>query len=292
LLCATIPTKISLHLNLSPDMPPVLADEAQVHQVVMNLITNAAEAIGARQGVITVATGMMEASEEYLAGCFPREPRTAGRYVFLEVADTGSGMDSTTRERIFEPFFTTKFTGRGLGLSAVQGIMRGHQGAVHVESAPGAGTRMRVLFPPAAEPLPVLAATAPPTRYHGRGATVLVIDDEAMVRNTLSAMLRSLGFVVLTAADGQEGVELFRTNRSRIAVVLLDMTMPRMNGEETFRELRRLQPNVRTILCSGYSEKEAADRFSGQGIAGFLQKPFGLDSISARLSEVLGGTVG
>lgn len=287
LLRATIPKKTSLHLKLSPNVRPVLADEAQVHQVVMNLITNAAEAIGGRQGVITVETGMMEASEEYLAGCFPREPRTPGPYVFLEVADTGDGMDSATQERIFEPFFTTKFTGRGLGLSAVQGIMRGHRGAVHVDSTPGAGTRMRVLFPPAQEQPRIAVATAPPTRYHGRGATVLVIDDETMVRNTLSAMLKSLGFVVLTAADGQEGVELFRANRSRIAAVLLDMTMPRMNGEETFRELRRIQPNVRTILCSGYSEQEAADRFAGQGLAGFLQKPFGLDSISARLSEVL-----
>jgi CheY-like chemotaxis protein len=161
---------------------------------------------------------------------------------------------------------------------------------VHVDSSPGTGARLRILLPPALVAEPVPAASPPPTQYHGRGATLLVIDDEPIVRNTLSAMLKTLGFTVLAAADGQEGVDLFRANKSRIAAVLVDMTMPRMNGAETLQELRRMQPNVRAILCSGYSEQEASGRFAGQGVAGFLQKPFGLASVSGRLRELLDGT--
>jgi len=218
-----------------------------------------------------------------------REDFPEGQYVCLEVSDTGCGMDKETRSRVFDPFFSTKFTGRGLGLSAVLGIVRGHRGTITVESEVGKGTTFKVFLPPSKEAARSQAEpgdTESAETWQGSG-TILLVDDEAGVRNIGKRMLEEAGFSVLTAADGQEGVEVFREHADEIAAVLLDMTMPKMSGEETFRALRQISQDVRVILSSGYTEEDATSRFAGNGPAGFIQKPFDLDELVGRFRKVL-----
>jgi len=288
LLEASIPKKVNLHYELAEDLPAVEVDAAQIRQVVMNLVTNAAEAIGGSDGRITLATGRRHATAEYLQGVDSREPLPAGTYVYLEVSDDGEGMDPETRARLFEPFFTTKFQGRGLGLAAVQGIVRGHAGAIKVHSEPGQGSCFEVLIPANEAPI-VLPQESTPTESDitPLTGTVLLVDDEEVVRQVVSQMLKRLGLDVLAAADGAEALELFKDHRQAIRLILLDMTMPRMDGEETFRELMLLTPDVRIILSSGYSEQDATSRFVGKGLAGFIQKPFTLVDLEAKIREVL-----
>ncbi|MCG6926116.1 MAG: PAS domain-containing protein [Acidobacteria bacterium] len=289
LLEAAIPKKVGLRYRLARDLPAVEADVAQLRQVVMNLVTNAAEAIGEGRGTITLATGQQQASPEYLRSAFSQENLPGGDYVYLEVSDDGCGMDAATRERLFEPFFTTKFQGRGLGLAAVLGIVRGHRGTVKVDSEPGQGSSVKVLFPVGRGEAPTVAEPAPEEEPAGplRG-TVLVVDDEEVVREVTREMLERDGLEVLTAGDGAEAIEVFRERQGQIVLILLDMTMPRMDGEETFRELRRLDPDVRVILMSGYNEQDTTSRFVGKRLAGFLQKPFTLQDLEARLRAALG----
>ena len=241
LLEVALPKSVRLEARFDPSLPAVDADVGQLQQVLMNLIINAAEAIGERGGTVTVATGIRDvAASDTALWRASGQPLAPGRYVSLEVADDGPGMDPATVDRIFEPFFTTKFTGRGLGLAAVLGVVRGHRGAVSVESAPGKGTAFRLLLAPSAlEPLP--EPKAPPVR--GRpGATVLVIDDEPVVRQMVGEVLTHEGFVVLDAEDGASGIALFRDHRERVDVVLLDLSMPGLSGEETFGRLPRDRP--------------------------------------------------
>lgn len=287
LLQMSISKKCALTYNLVPDLPVVEADATQLRQVVMNLVINASEAMGETGGVIAISTGVRHCDRAYLSETYLDENLPAGAYVYLEVADTGSGMTPETRARIFDPFFTTKFTGRGLGLSVVLGIVRGHGGAVKVLSEPGQGTTFRVLLPASAMPAQAAAQReAGPKEWRGSG-TVLVVDDEDMVRDLTRRMLESLGFTVLTAADGEEGVAVFRREDGRICLVLLDMSMPRLDGEETLREMRRIRANVPTILCSGYNEQTATSRFAGIGPSAFIQKPFRYDSLAAVVRRVL-----
>jgi CheY-like chemotaxis protein len=211
-----------------------------------------------------------------------------GQYVMLEVSDDGCGMTAETMTRIFEPFFTTKFTGRGLGLAAVLGIVRGHKGAIQVQSRLGQGTTFRLALP-AAGPATgdtkfARRATMPAWRGHG---TVLVIDDEEAVRMVASKMLQSLGFEVLTAEDGEEGVHLYRVHQPELRAVLCDLTMPKKDGEETFREIRALDQEACVVLMSGFNEQEAAARFVGLGLAGFLQKPFTTEELRERIASFL-----
>ncbi len=292
LLEAAIPKKVSLHYDLAENLPTVEVDAAQIRQVVMNLVTNAAEAMGKQGGQITLTTGIQFADEAYLQTANQPQDLPAGDYVYLEVSDQGCGMDPDTRERLFEPFFTTKFQGRGLGLAAVLGIVNGHRGTIKVNSEPGRGSSLKVLLPvgEGAAPKPALvsrAAADPPAPLRG---TVLVVDDEEQVLNVADAMLRTIGLEVLTAVDGADALDVYQQHRDKIDVVLLDMTMPRLDGAETFRQLRIQNPNLKVILTSGYNEQDATSRFVGQGLAGFIQKPFMLRDLEAMLRKTLGGT--
>jgi len=285
ILHLSISKKATLRLELAPGLPCVEADEAQLRQVVMNLVLNAAEAIGDQRGVVAVSTSVLDCDREALAGDWLPEPLAPGRYLCLEVADTGAGMDEATRARIFDPFFTTKFTGRGLGLAAVLGIIRGHRGAIRVESEPGKGSRFRVLLPATEHQVEVLAEPGD-ERWQASG-TVLLVDDEEVVRQVGARMLERLGLRVLCARDGRQAVELFRAHADEVRCVLLDLTMPVMDGEETLRELQRVRTEVRVILTSGFSEQEVQLRFAGRGLVDFLQKPFRLETLRSRLRVAL-----
>ena len=274
LLKLSISKKCVLELDLAPDLPMIEADSGQIRQVVMNLIINASEAMEERTGAIRLTTGSRRYLRAELDALFPRERLPEGVYVHVAVADNGCGMSAETLARIFDPFFTTKFNGRGLGLAAVLGIVRGHRGAIHARSVPGTGTTFRVLLPASNSGARTAAsATGAEPTWSGSGVA-LVVDDEPAIRNVARRMLESFGFSVLTAADGCEGVEVFRERADEIRLVLLDMTMPRMDGEEAFREMRAIRSDVRAILSSGYNEQIAEGRFSEKGLAAFIQKPY------------------
>lgn len=286
LLRVSIGRRISLRLDLVSGIPLVKADATQLRQVVMNLVVNASDAIGDQEGTIAVATGTLEATAEILSQQYFAPDLKPGKYVTIEVTDTGAGMDAATIARIFDPFFTTKFTGRGLGLAAVLGIMRSHNGAIKVESTPGEGTTFRLLLPAILSEVSAMAPSEKPAPWTGSG-TVLVVDDEPTVRAVTVRALRAFGFDAIEAEDGAAGLELFAANRDRIVAVLLDMTMPRMNGEEAFAELRKLDPNVRIILMSGYTEQDATGRGMGEGLTGFIQKPYELSTLRSALQSAL-----
>jgi len=278
-----VPKNVRLEARLDPDPPLVDADVGQIQQVLMNLVINAAEAIGERGGTVTVATGVRDvAASDYGLWRASGQALAPGRYVSLEVRDDGPGMDAETVDRIFEPFFTTKFTGRGLGLAAVLGVVRGHRGALSVESTPGHGTVFRILFAPSAQPASAGAVTEARVR---RPATVLLIDDEETVREMIGEVLESEGFEVLRAEDGSRGVALFHEHRHRVDVVLLDLSMPGLAGEETFRRLREIDPGVRVILSSGYDQDEASGRFGADRPAGFIQKPYRPEQLVAEIGR-------
>ena len=286
LLKTAISKKATLNLNLDSGLPPIEADPSQIRQIVMNLIINASEAIGDRSGVITVSVGATRCDEEYLRKTELHDDPSPGLYVCLEVTDDGIGMDAGTRSRIFEPFFSTKFTGRGLGLAAVLGIVRAHKGALNVYSDPGKGTTIKILFP-SPEDAGKGARTKgsfPQADWRGKG-TILLVDDEESLLALGARMLENLGFSVLTAADGLQAVELYRQRGKEIDLVLMDLTMPHMDGAEAFGELRRLNPGVRVVIASGYAHEEVASRFVGKDIEKVLQKPYTL----ARLRESLAG---
>jgi signal transduction histidine kinase/CheY-like chemotaxis protein/HAMP domain-containing protein len=286
LLKTAISKKAILNLNLERGLPPIQADPSQIRQIVMNLIMNASDAIGDRSGVITVSVGATRCDEEYLRKIELRDDLAPGLYMHLEVTDTGGGMDAETRSRIFEPFFSTKFTGRGLGLAAVLGIVSAHKGALKVYSEPGKGTTFKILFPALTEgeDATLSSGASPLADWRGKG-TILLVDDEESLIALGARMLEHLGFTVLTAAEGLQAVELYRQRGKEIDLVLMDLTMPHMDGAEAFDELRRLNPDVRVVLASGYSHEDVASRFAGKGLAGVLQKPYTL----AKLRESLAG---
>ncbi|MBK8479276.1 MAG: PAS domain S-box protein [Opitutaceae bacterium] len=276
--------KAKLRFFLNKHLPLIQADVNQLRQVVINLVSNAAEAIGEKDGLIRITTGAMRATREYLHQTHLAPDLPEGVYVFVEVSDNGSGMPPDVLQRIFEPFYTTKFTGRGLGLSAVLGIIRGHNGAIKTESEPGKGSSFLVLFPAAEQTASLPIEARPPAPAARR---ILIVDDEDTVRSVLVRMLRSFGYETVTAVNGQEAVDLFHSGHDDFRAVLLDLTMPELDGAETFREIHRLRPTLPVVLMSGYSEHDAVSRFGAQGLAGFLQKPFQPDVLRARLTSVV-----
>jgi len=297
LLEVSISKKAELKYDLIADLPPFDGDATQIRQVMMNLIINASEAIGDREGVITLSTNSRECSRADLdetndvLKAAHDQPLPEGVYVCLKVTDTGCGMDAGTLAKIFDPFFTTKFSGRGLGMATILGIVRGHKGALMVESGVDAGTTLQVLFPASerrqAEAAPLRKKVASSANWQGTG-TVLIVDDDKALCVVGEGMVELCGFTPLVAGDGREAVEVFREHSNEITCVLLDLTMPHMDGEEAFLEMRSIDPEVTVILCSGYNEKGSTERFAGKGLAGFLQKPYNLAQLRSKFSEVLG----
>lgn len=286
LIHAAVSVKAEVSLELGSDTPLIEADVTQLRQVVLNLITNASEAIGEAGGTITVRTGRLDADCESLAMFQFATDLDEGIYAVFEVTDTGPGMDAATKDRIFDPFFTTKFTGRGLGLAAVQGVVRGHHGAMKVETEPGIGTIFTLIFPASYEP-----ARRPPENvaaHVGRMAgTVLVVDDDDDVRRLTARMLESLGFSVVSVVGGAEALTAFREREDEFAFVLLDLMMPGMSGDEVIGELRRIRKTTPIILASGYNSRELSERFVGHGVTAFLQKPYQLAQLKATAAKML-----
>ena len=284
----SISKKAFINYNLAKWLPPIEADASQIRQVIMNLVINASEAIGEKSGAIYISTSVMEYDREYLVESDLNNDLKPGYYVCLEIADTGSGMDKETTDKIFDPFFTTKYTGRGLGLAAVLGIVRGHKGGIKVYSEPGKGTTFKLLFPVADEVTESIATVQRKEVDTWKGSgTVLLVDDDESVRSLSSLLLEHLGFDVLLAADGRIALKIFSEHRHEIRCVILDLTMPRMGGEETFRELRRIDPQARIIMSSGYNEQDVVHRFIGKGLSGFIQKPYQLKSLAQTLMKIL-----
>src|SRR4051794_2946908 len=295
LIRTTLPNHASLVSDPAPDAPAVNADATQVRQIVMNLITNASDALGDTSGTITLRTGVVR-REELMDNRFglpieEDDPASAAEhtYVYLEVADTGAGMSPDTLQHIFDPFFSTKFAGRGLGLAAVMGIVRSHRGLIRIRTEPGQGTIFRVLFPAVSGGVgePEHTSTAR-SSWRGTG-TVLIVEDEPGVREVAQQMLQDFGFTTLLAEDGRNGLEQMDHAGAQVTAVLLDLSMPRMGGKETFRRLREHAPGLPIVVMSGYTEEAVAEEFlqAGSGRTAFLQKPFLAEDLVGALRKVL-----
>lgn len=288
LLRVSVGNQARLQFNLAPVLPAIHADPAQIRQVLLNLVLNAAESIGRRDGVIEVSTRRQALAAALPDAARPDQELPAGDYVCLEVTDNGPGFDPPAQARVFDPFFSTKGTGRGLGLAAALGIMRSHQGALRLTSQPGQGARFTLFFP-AQAPTPPATAEKPrgPAERTWRGnGHVLVVDDEDAVRATAAQMIAYFGFEVKQAGSGPQALDLVRTSPNPFDLVLLDLTMPGMDGYATFTALRELRPGLRIVVFSGYSAQDARARFAGQNLNGFLQKPFGAGALREILSQV------
>lgn len=275
LLKVSISRKAEIDLELAPALPLIEGDPTQIRQVLMNLIINASDALENQAGGIVIRTSARYCLREFLDEHLDGRDLPEGRYVVLEVEDTGCGMTPETLERIFDPFFTTKFTGRGLGMAAVLGIMRGHHGVIGVESQPGRGTRFEILFPAVEGTNKSAVTEKPPTEANRAGeGLILVADDEATVRDFTSRVLERAGYRVITANDGREAVEQVRSRADELVLVLLDLTMPRLSGAEAGLEIRALRPKLPLLLTSGYSEEEVGAQLPDIEPASFIQKPY------------------
>ncbi len=278
--------KATLDYELSEESLGVLADRSQLRQVVLNLITNASEAIGNREGRVVIATSARTYSRSELEICAPTASLAPGEYVRLRVSDTGGGMSAETQSKIFDPFFSTKSGGRGLGLAAVQGIVVRHKGALTLESSPGAGTTFTVLLPRVSLPRTELPPE-PSARDDLRCGHILVVEDEPSVREVMINILDRAGYTVTSAGDGQEAVDLFRLEGESIDCVLLDLSLPKLDGEEVFHQMRGMRDDVRMVLTSGFTEQQIMDRFKGAGLAGVVHKPARMHVLLAKIAEAL-----
>jgi len=291
LLRTSISKQATLAWELDPHLPSVNADPTQVRQIVMNLITNASDALGEGGGTITLRTGVtrLEDLEQQHFGAPPHgeDPpdKSRGPFVYLEIGDTGAGMGPDTLSRIFDPFFSTKFSGRGLGLAAVMGIVRSHSGLIRIRTEPGKGTAFRVLFPAVGGAAPkIQKPSAERSEWRGSG-TILIVEDEEGVREVAERILQDIGYETVSAEDGRQALDMMNEVGDRVTAVLLDLSMPKMGGAETFRRLREVRPNLPILMMSGYTEQVAAPQFSSSssGITGFLQKPFMAEDLIAVL---------
>ncbi len=285
LLEASISKKVYIKYDFASDVPPVEADPTQMRQIIMNLMINASEAVGDRSGIISVRTGTMECDKAYLDETYLDNDLEEGVYSYFEIADNGAGMGKETIAKIFDPFFTTKFTGRGLGLAAVLGIVRGHKGTISVDSEPGKGTTFKVLLPSAKGPVssPDLLQSDYKSDARLKGKTALLVDDEETVRIVGKEMLNALGMKAFLSEDGREALGLLKKTPDKFDFIILDLTMPHLDGEETFREMRLVKKDISVILSSGYNEQDLATRFAGKGFAGLIQKPYRVN----KLKEIL-----
>ncbi|MBJ6725193.1 PAS domain S-box protein [Geomesophilobacter sediminis] len=292
MLRSTMGANLAVSFDAAAELPSIAGDASQFRQVVMNLLINAAEAIGEAQGKIAIALAPVLIDSDRVCD-YCGKPIPHGRYVCLEVTDNGSGMNEETLRRVFEPFYSTKFAGRGLGMSAVLGIVIGHQGAVQIASTPGSGTTFKVFFPvPVTKvPGPELPAAPDSPEWQGAG-TVLLAEDEEQILHIAQLMLEELGFAVVPAANGQEALELFQQHREAITLVLTDVGMPEMDGYVLVKELNRLAPGVPIVVSSGFGDATVAERLA-DGIAATISKPYRFDRLREVLKRVLsanGGT--
>jgi signal transduction histidine kinase len=299
LLSVSISKKAELRLDIAEGLPAVVGDPAQLQQVVMNLVINASDAIqeqvGSIQeqvgtiqeqdGTIRVAAQVQQLDADELAAGFSGQGMAPGRFVVLTVQDNGQGMAAHTLSRIFDPFFTTKFHGRGLGLAALLGIVKAHQGGVRVQSQPGQGTTFSVLLPASSQAARIATTETGGEHYRGSGL-VLLVEDEPDIRASTTAFLRRIGFEVVQAADGRAGVQQVREHLARVRMVLLDYTMPHMDGPECFRQIQLLAPDLPVLMTSGYGEGDSTHALDD--LAGFIQKPYTLSRLRAKIQEVLG----
>lgn len=285
LIQSSIPRKVRLQLNLDGALPAIQADKTQIEQVVMNLLINAGEAIQDDAGSVVVTTGTRYVGRDELGG-FLTDHQEERDYVYLRVCDTGCGMDEETLKRIFDPFYSTKFLGRGLGLSAAFGIIRGHKGAVKVSSTPLQGTVFEVLFPSSAE-VPARQNPREEESIRRGTGTILVVDDEEIVRSLLQQVLTRAGYQVLVAENGAQALSVFSQNASRISLVVLDLVMPVMSGEEALPHLLTMKPGLPVIVSSGQDEHDCLTKLREPRVAGFLQKPYRPTSLAAKVHAVL-----
>jgi PAS domain S-box-containing protein len=285
-LRSSVPSRVQMRFDLDPQAPELRLDANQIRQVITNLVQNAAEAIDNREGRIEVRTEVRDVKAGSPQEGFAEAPVRPGRYVVLSVSDTGSGMDAETRSKIFDPFFTTKFTGRGLGLSAVAGIARAYEGGVRVTSARGTGSTFEVFLPAPAEAAAVAAVGAGSGRAPRQKRVALVVDDEELVRETVRAALERGGYSVWIAGSGTAAVELMKERGAEVDLVLLDLAMPGMSGEEALGRIRAIRPDVPVAICSGYPEAQVRPIFEGKSVQGFVEKPFTAQTILAAAREL------
>jgi len=284
---------ITIEMNLAEELPAIIADDAQLQQVVMNLITNAAESIVNQTGIIKITTGIQECDQSDMASNIIGNKLESGCYVFIEISDNGCGMDMETIKRLFDPFFTTKFTGRGLGMSAVMGIMKSHDGGLFLQSETGKGTTFRAIFPATDSFASTTESCSalleqPASQVEPLEGLALIVDDDKSVLRNCATMVRLMGLKVITASDGRDALSKYRQQADEIDVVLLDLTMPNMDGITAMGEIYKIQPNAKILLASGFNKEELEKRVTSQPSAGFIRKPYSMNELEAEIRKVLG----
>ncbi|MGE0432143.1 MAG: ATP-binding protein [Planctomycetota bacterium] len=286
LLKSAISRNATVSFNLANDLPKVQGDSSQLRQVMMNLVTNASDAIGDAPGEVCISSGTSRLTEADIADMDFHEGLQAGPFVWFEVADDGCGMAPETKANIFDPFFTTKFTGRGLGLAAVLGILRAHAAGVRITSRPGSGSVFRVFLSPDASTAHPESRPVEETRWRGSGL-VLIVDDNTSARTVCSRMVERLGFSVITCEDGVEAVDAFRQHHESLRLVMLDLTMPRLGGAGAFEQMMAINPRIPVLLCSGYTNQDGDPRFDHPSLKAFVRKPYRIADLARTIEEAL-----